>query len=67
MEGLNRIISTVKTSGNINRVIMIDVFSLTCLIFVDDVPIFIDDSIRDIKKIMHIIAILCKAIGMVPN
>eukprot|EP00253_Pinus_taeda_P034418 PITA_34418 len=53
MDALSRLIDSTKRNGDFNDLRITDECSLTHLLFVDDVMIFLDGSIRDSRTSIH--------------
>lgn len=67
MEGLSRLITSAKRSGNISGLKIMENFDLTHLLFVDDILIFINESVRDTTSLNEILHLFCSATGMEIN
>lgn len=67
MEGLSRLIAEAKRNGDISGLKITEQFSLTHLLFVDDILIFLNGSVRDIIALNDILMLFCKATGMEIN
>jgi len=48
MEGLSKLIDSEKRSGRVRGLNIIDHFTLTHLLFMDDILIFLNGSVQDI-------------------
>ena len=64
MDALSRLIDSAKRNGDYNGLRITDECSLTHLLFVDDVMIFLDGSIRDSQAFSNIINLFSSATGM---
>lgn len=67
MEGLSRLIASAEQSGDIRGLRITDIFFLTHLLFVDDVLILLNGSIRDSRAFSKILLLFSSATGMLPN
>jgi len=67
MEGLSRLIASAKREGDIRGLRILEICSLTHLLFVDDVLILLDGSIRDSRSFSRILLLFSSATGMLPN
>jgi len=67
MEGLSRLISSTKRSGNISGLKIMEHFYLIHLLFVDDILIFINGSVWDSTTLNEILQLFCSATGMELN
>eukprot|EP00253_Pinus_taeda_P012058 PITA_12058 len=67
MEGLSRLMDSAKNSGDIRGLRITDLCFLTHLLFVDDVLIILDGSIRDSRNFSKILQLFSAATGMLPN
>lgn len=67
MEGLSRLIATAKRNGDFSGLKITDQYYLTHLLFVDDILIFLNGSIRDSIALNNILQLFCKATGMEIN
>lgn len=67
MEGLSRLIATAKRNGDFSGLKITEQFYLTHLLFVDDILIFMNGSVRDNIALNDILQLFCKATGMVIN
>lgn len=67
MEGLSRILSHEKRIGILLGLKITERCYLSHLLFVDDVLIFIDGSIRDSTSFANALSLLSKATGMLAN
>eukprot|EP00253_Pinus_taeda_P031496 PITA_31496 len=63
MEGLSRLITSAKRSGNISGLKIMEHFDLTHLLFVDDILIFINGSVRDTTSLNEILHLFYSATG----
>jgi len=61
MEGISRLITTTKRDGRLKGLKMSDLCYLTHLLFVDDVLIFLDGSIRDSTTFHEILTLFTHA------
>eukprot|EP00253_Pinus_taeda_P019711 PITA_19711 len=61
MDALSRLIDSTKRNGDYNGLRITDECSLTHLLFVDDVMIFLDGSIRDSRTFSNIINLFSSA------
>jgi len=67
MEGLSRLIKNARTVGAPGRVRISKMTSLSHILFVDDILIFLNGSFRDSYYFKNILSLFCKATGMMPN
>eukprot|EP00253_Pinus_taeda_P030603 PITA_30603 len=67
MEGLSRLIDSAKRSGDFRGLRITDICYLTHLLFVDDVLILLDGSVRDSRTFSKILLLFTAATGMFPN
>ena len=67
MEGLSRLIAATKRNGDFSGLKITEHYSLTHLLFVDDILIFLNGSVRDIIALNDILQLFCKATGMEIN
>lgn len=67
MEGLSILIFAVITSWDLIGVKLTDVPFITHLLFVDNVLIFLDGSIRDTSNFLRTLSTFYKATSMLPN
>lgn len=67
MEGLSRIISVEHRRGKIVGIKIMDNYFLTHLLFVDDVLIFLNESIGDTIALQNVFGLFQKEIGIVIN
>lgn len=67
MEGLSRIISAEHRRGRIVGIKITENCTLTHLLFVDDVLIFLNGSIEDITALQNAFGLFQQATGMVIN
>eukprot|EP00253_Pinus_taeda_P014695 PITA_14695 len=67
MDALSRLIDSAKRSGEFSGLKITDDCFLTHLLFVDDVMIFLDGSIRDSRSFSNIITLFSSATGMLAN
>lgn len=67
MEGLSRSIAAEHIRGRIEGIKIMDNCFLTHLLFVDDVLIFLNGSIRDTTTLQYVFDIFEKATGMIIN
>lgn len=67
MEGLSCLIDSEKRASDIRGLRISDIFSLTHLLFVDDVLILLDGSIRDSRSFSKILLLFSSATGMLAN
>lgn len=67
MDALSRLIDSAKRNGDFNGLRITDECTLTHLLFVDDVMIFLDGSIRDSRAFSNIINLFSSATGMLAN
>jgi len=67
MEGLSRLIALAKREGRLQGLNISDKCILTCLLFVDDVLIFLNGGIRGTTAFYDILLLFSSAIGMEPN
>eukprot|EP00253_Pinus_taeda_P014598 PITA_14598 len=67
MEGLSRLMEDAKRAGDIGGLGISDLCYLTHLLFVDDVLILLDGSIRDSRTFLKILQRFSAATGMLPN
>lgn len=67
MEGLTRLIISAKREGALNGLKITEECYLTHLLFVDDVLILLDSSIRDTLTFSRILQLFSQAIGMAVN
>eukprot|EP00253_Pinus_taeda_P035172 PITA_35172 len=67
MDALSQLIDSAKRNGDFNGLRITDECSLTHLLFVDDVMIFLDGSIRDSRSFSNIINLFSSATGMLAN
>lgn len=67
MECLSRLIYHEKQNGRLSGLNITDQCFLTHLLFVDDVLIFLDGSIRDSTTLDKILAIFYRSTGMMAN
>lgn len=67
MEGLSRLMEAAKRNGDIGGLGISDLCYLTHLLFVDDVLILLDGSVRDSRNFLKILQIFSVATGMMPN
>jgi len=67
MEGLSRLIDSAKRTGDIWGLRISKFFSLTHLLFVDDVLILMDGSIRNTRSFSKILLLFSSATGMLAN
>eukprot|EP00253_Pinus_taeda_P030670 PITA_30670 len=67
MEGLSRLMETAKRDGDIGGLGITDLCYLTHLLFVDDVLILLNGSIRDTRSFSKILQLFSDATGMQPN
>eukprot|EP00253_Pinus_taeda_P028493 PITA_28493 len=67
MEGLSRLITTEKRRGGLQGLKIMEHFYLTHLLFVDDILIFLNGSVRDTISLNEILILFCKAMGMEIN
>jgi hypothetical protein len=66
-EGLSRSIAEAKTEGSIKRIRVADSVFITQLLFVDDILLFGQGSLRELKKYKELLDTYCGAIGMEVN
>jgi len=64
MDGLSHLLASAKIDGNLHGLKISDSCFLTHLLFVDDVLIFLDGSIRDSLTLSKILSIFLSATGM---
>jgi len=67
MEGLSRLIASAKRDGDICGLKISEDCYLTHLLFVDDVLILLDGSIRDSRSFSKILLLFSSATGMLAN
>eukprot|EP00253_Pinus_taeda_P027180 PITA_27180 len=67
MEGLSRLMESAKRSGEIGGLRISDLCSITHLLFVDDVLILLNGSVRDSRAFAKILHLFSSATGMKPN
>eukprot|EP00253_Pinus_taeda_P023181 PITA_23181 len=67
MEGLSRLIILEKRSGGLQGLKITEQFYLTHLLFVDDILIFLNGSVRDLTSLNEILNLFCRATGMEIN
>ena len=67
MEGLSYLLEKAKEDGSIHGVRIVDFVQLTCLLFVDDVLIFLDGFPHNNINFLNLLNMFCKATGMDPN
>lgn len=67
MEGLSRLIISATRNGTLRGLNISDECYLTHLLFVDDVLILLDGSMRDSATFSHILALFSQATGMQVN
>eukprot|EP00253_Pinus_taeda_P026585 PITA_26585 len=67
MDALSRLIDSAKRNGDFSGLRITNECSLTHLLFVDDVMIFLDGSIRDSRSFSNIINLFSSATGMLAN
>eukprot|EP00253_Pinus_taeda_P006367 PITA_06367 len=67
MEGLSRLMDSAKRAGDIGGLRISDLCYLTHLLFVDDVLILLDGSVRDSRTFSKILQLFSAATGMLPN
>lgn len=67
MEGLIRLIISAKRDGSLSGLKISDDCYLTHLLFVDDVSILLDGSIKDSQAFSHILQLFSTATGMLVN
>lgn len=67
MDGLSCLIESAKRNGDLCGLEITDDYFLTHLLFVDDVMIFLDGSIRDSRSFSNIISLFSSATGMLAN
>lgn len=67
MEGLNRLIASVKTDGRLHGLKMSNLCFLTHLLFVDDVLIFLDGNIQYSATFADILFMFSRAMNMDAN
>ena len=67
MEGLSRLIASAKRNGDISGLKIMEHYYLTHLLFVDDILIFINGSVRDSTALNDILQLFCKATSMEIN
>ena len=64
---LSRAILDAKTRGLFEGIKITTNLNITHLLFVDDILIFCNGSIRDAEKLSEILHLFCKSIGMKLN
>ncbi len=67
MEGLSRLMESAKRSGDIRGLRISELCSLTHLLFVDDVLILLDGSVRDLRNFTKVLKLFSATTGMLPN
>jgi len=67
MDGLSHLLASTKRDGNLHGLKISDSCFLTHLLFVDDVLIFLDGSIRDYLTFSNILSLFSSAIGKQAN
>lgn len=67
MEGLSRLIISAKRDGSLSGLKITDDCYLTHILFVDDILILLDGSIRDSLTFSRILQLLSRATGMIVN
>lgn len=67
MEGFSRLLKKGREDGTLDIVWISDMSSLTHVLFVDDVLIFLNGSFTDSYGFKSILSLFCKAIGMEPT
>jgi len=67
MDGLSRLIASAKRDGDLGGLKISDDCYLTHLLFVDNVIIFLDGSIRDSRSFSKILSLFSFATGMLAN
>ena len=67
MEGLSRLIATEKRRGGLQGLKIMEHFCLTHLLFVDDILIFLNGSVRDTISLNEIMILFCRATSMEIN
>ena len=67
MEGFSRLIKKCREDGSLTGVWISNMSSITHLLFVDDVLIFLNGSFKDSYVFKSILSLFCKAIGMEQN
>lgn len=61
MECLSRLIASTKRSGVFSGLKIMEHFYLTHLLFVDDILIFLNGSVRDTTSLNEILNLFCRA------
>lgn len=67
MEGLSILIASAKRSGGFSGLKIMEHFYLTHLLFVDDILIFLNGSVRDTTSLNEILNLFCSATGIEIN
>ena len=67
VEGLSRAILDAKRRGLFEGIKIATNLNITHLLFVDDILIFYNDSIREAERLSEILILFCKATGMQIN
>ena len=67
MEGFIKLIKKSCEEGDLGGVRISDMTTLSHLLFVDDVLIFLNGSFRGSHSSKNILSLFCKATGMEPN
>jgi len=67
MEGLGRLIASAKRSGGFSGLKIMEHFYLTRLLFVDDILILLNGSVRDTTSLNEILNLFYRATGMEIN